>query len=112
MDTTEKKCTFDEMPVLLTRLLERFDSLCHHIRSLRTGGHASDWMGIDQLREYLPGNPARHTVYEWIREQKFPHYNRGKNFFFFRPEVDAWLKEGRCPSRSLRKACGKSNKNS
>ena len=92
MEPTGKKCTFDEMPDILSKLLERFDNLCALLRSNRTGSFHSDWMDIDQLREYLPGIVARSTIYDWIHNSGFPHYKHGKSFFFLRPEVDNWLR--------------------
>lgn len=92
MEPTGKKLTFDEMPNLLSKLLERFDNLCALIRSDRTGSLHSDWMDIDQLREYLPGIIARTTIYDWIHKNDFPHYKHGKSYFFLRSEVDIWLR--------------------
>ena len=112
METTEKKCSFDEMPSLLARLLERFDNLSALLHSRRAGVLDSNWMDIDQLRAYLPGHMARSTIYEWIKEDGLPHYRKGKNYFFLRPEVDAWIKNKQSRSRTESKSCVKSNKNS
>ena len=91
MEPTGKKLTFDEMPGLLAKLLERFDNLSALLRSKGTGSLHSDWMDIDQLREYLPGFIARSTIYEWIHNRGFPHYKYGKSYYFFKTEVDKWL---------------------
>ncbi len=112
METTEKKCSFDEMPSLLARLLERFDNLSALLHSRHAGDLDSHWMDIDQLRAYLPGHMARSTIYDWIKGDGLPHYRKGKNYFFLRPEVDAWIKSKRSRSRTVSKSCGKSNKNS
>lgn len=110
MEPTGKKLTFDEMPGLLAKLLERFDNLSALLRSKGTGSHHSDWMDIDQLRDYLPGQMARSTIYDWVKRYNFPHYQRGKALYFLRPEVDAWLKDNEGRSHTLSHSCGNLNK--
>jgi len=112
METTEKTCSFDEMPSILARLVERFDNLSALLHSRRAGVLDSNWMDIDQLRAYLPGHMARATIYDWIKGGGLPHYRKGKHYFFLRPEVDAWMRKTRSRSRTESKSCGKSNKNS
>ena len=79
METTEKKCSFDEMPSLLARLLERFDNLSALLHSRRAGVLDSNWMDIDQLRAYLPGHMARSTIYEWIKDKSFRSRTESKS---------------------------------
>ena len=56
----------------------------------------SEWMDVEELRDYLPGHPAKCTVYQWIRYDGFPHYQNAKSYWFRRSEVDDWLiKNGR-----------------
>ena len=51
----------------------------------------SEWMDIDELRDYLPGHNARCTIYQWIRYDGFPYYQNAKSYYFRRGEVDDWL---------------------
>ena len=91
MESTGKKCSFDEMPSLLVIIHERIDTLSALVRGVLYGHSRSEWMDIDQLRDYLPGHLSRATVYDWIRNEGFPHYKRGKSYYFRRLEVDDWL---------------------
>lgn len=96
MESAGKKCSFDEMPSLLVIIMERVDTLNALVRGLLSGRSYSEWMDIDQLRDYLPGHITRGTVYDWIRNEGFPYYKRSKSYYFRRQEVDKWLMNGHC----------------
>ncbi len=92
MESTGKNITFDEMPFLIAKLLDRFDALSAQIQAKTSSNPLSEWMDIDELRDYLPGHVARCTVYDWIKNDGFPHYKNGKALYFLRSEIDDWLK--------------------
>ena len=69
------------MPRILAELRDRIEELTS----------PSEWMDIDELRDYLPGHNARCTIYQWIRYDGFPFYQNAKCYYFRRTEVDEWL---------------------
>ena len=50
-------------------------------------------MDVEELCEYLPGHPAKCTIYTWANHNYIPHHMCGKSLCFFRPEIDKWLKK-------------------
>lgn len=55
---------------------------------------ASPWMGIDELRNYLPSRPARITIYRMIESGKLKAKKIGRKYYWHRDEIDKWLEEG------------------
>ena len=54
-----------------------------------------EYLTIDQLRDYLPQNPAKQTVYQWVHFKKIPYHKRGKAVLFKRTEIDQWIESTR-----------------
>ncbi|MBW6491304.1 MAG: helix-turn-helix domain-containing protein [Lentimicrobium sp.] len=54
-----------------------------------------EYLTIDQLRDYLPQNPAKQTVYQWVHFKQVPYHKRGKSVLFKRSEIDQWISETR-----------------
>lgn len=94
MDKTEKTITFDNLPQAVALLLSEVRELRSLIETNTTYGGFSPWMDITELCEYLPGHPAKCTVYEWIHSGAIPFHRCGKLFGFFRPEIDKWMMKG------------------
>lgn len=53
-------------------------------------------MDIDQLRQFLPGNPSRITIYRKTGKGEIPHHKApgGRELYFLKSEIDEWLKNG------------------
>lgn len=56
-----------------------------------TLGPEDEWMTVSDLLRYIPGNPKRPTVMNWLYTYGIPHYKSGKTLLFRRSEIDAWL---------------------
>ena len=91
MDSTERRITFDSMPRILADLCDRVDELALLLEQNTSLRRPSEWMDIDELRDYLPGHNARCTIYQWIHYDGFPYYQNAKSYYFRREEVDQWL---------------------
>jgi|GEM_PF-6263413 len=60
-------------------------------------------MGMGELVEYVkPYNKkiSQSTIYKWImlakrKRNTFPFHKRGKNLYFFKPEIDKWFRSDR-----------------
>ena len=48
-------------------------------------------MTAEEAAAYLQVD--RNTLYRWRREGKIPHIKVGNKIFFYRGELDAWMKE-------------------
>ncbi len=93
MDSSEERITFDNLPKAVATLLEEVRSLKALTENLTTYGGFSPWMDVEELCEYLPGHPAKCTIYAWANHNYIPHHMCGKSLCFFRPEIDKWLKK-------------------
>jgi excisionase family DNA binding protein len=92
MDSTEERIDFENMPRILAELRKEIKDL----KSLMLGKNdltrLTEWMDVEELRDYLPGHPAKCTIYEWAKNGKIPHYRNGKLLYFFREEIRNWLR--------------------
>lgn len=91
MDSSDKRISFDSMPRILAELLDRIEELTLCLEQNNSKSGPSEWMDIDELRDYLPGHNARCTIYQWIRCDSLPYYQNAKCYYFRRKEVDEWL---------------------
>ena len=53
------------------------------------------WFDVPGLCEYLPGKPVKATIYGYTSQGIIPSHKKGRELFFLKSEIDAWLKEGR-----------------
>jgi predicted DNA-binding transcriptional regulator AlpA len=61
-----------------------------------TNHHSEDrWYDIDELIDYLPGNPAKATIYGYVSRTEIPYHKTGKRLSFLKSEIDNWLKSKR-----------------
>jgi predicted DNA-binding transcriptional regulator AlpA len=93
MDSAETRISFDSMPRILAELRDKIEGLTLLLEQHTSSPSPSEWMDIDQLREYLPGTLTRSTIYQWIRRDGFPYYQNARCYYFRRKEVDKWLVE-------------------
>lgn len=92
MDSSEERITFDNLPKAVATLLEEVRSLKDLTENLTTYGGFSPWMDVEELCEYLPGHPAKCTIYSWIHDGFIPFHRCGKTFCFYRPDIDRWIR--------------------
>lgn len=93
MDSSEERINFENMPRILAELRRDIQEL----KSLMLGKYdpmrLSEWMDVEEIRDYLPGHPAKCTIYEWVRNDRIPHYRNGKLLYFYREEIREWLRQ-------------------
>lgn len=55
------------------------------------------WLSLEELCDYLPGKPAKSSVYAWVAAKRIPfHKNKNtKRLIFHKPAIDLWLSAGR-----------------
>lgn len=53
------------------------------------------WFDIDELSNYLPGKPAKQTIYGYVSSGEIPFHKTGKRLAFLKSEIDKWLQSKR-----------------
>jgi excisionase family DNA binding protein len=87
------KSTWDTLPDRVDEIIKKIDLLISD--KVSQNKEADYFLSIEDLRDYLPENPARQTIYGWIFERKIPFEKHGKRLYFRKSEVDKWLANGR-----------------
>lgn len=57
------------------------------------------WFSIEELSEYLPGQPTVTTLYGKVQRREIPFSRQGKRLIFRQSEIDLWLQSGRVKTR-------------
>ena len=85
--------TFEQLPKVVVEISRKLDLL---IADKAAQAKNEDFlMTLEELRDYLPDNPARQTVYCWIYERKIPYEKYGKRVYFRKSSIEQWLANGR-----------------
>jgi len=95
---TNAPMTFEDMSALLSKMSDRMEYIEHLLTRLTeqtVSTYCDQWFSIDELSDYIPGNPKKPTIYGWVSAQKIPYHKKGKHLAFLRSEIDEWLKQGR-----------------
>lgn len=50
------------------------------------------WLSIEELIDYLPGNPSKGTIYMSVSRGDIPSHKNGKRLAFRKSSIDNWLK--------------------
>jgi hypothetical protein len=85
--------SFDRLPEAVSKLLREVDEMKSMLRAIadREGQPEKKWMSVDDLIVYLPGKPARQTIYSWVWKKAIPYHKAGAKLQFLRSEIDAWI---------------------
>jgi excisionase family DNA binding protein len=51
------------------------------------------WFDLNELCEYHPDKPSKHTVYGWVNAGIIPVHKGGKKLRFLKSEIDNWLSQ-------------------
>ncbi|GAB3719815.1 hypothetical protein GCM10027592_63450 [Spirosoma flavus] len=74
--------------------------IADYVTRQSTNVETNRWFSIEELSNYLPGNPAVTTLYGKVQRREIPHKKMGKRLVFLKSEIDQWLKEQHRKSRS------------
>jgi predicted DNA-binding transcriptional regulator AlpA len=92
----EKKPLFTLTTEELEALFVNCVNSCLQNNSTLTNSPEPDrWLNLPALCEYLPGRPVKATIYGKVSKRIIPFHKKGRELFFLKSEIDAWLKEGR-----------------
>ena len=85
--------SFDNLPNAVSQLIEEVGEMKTMLQTIadREGQPEKKWMSVDDLIVYLPGKPARQTIYSWVWKKAIPYHKAGAKLQFLRSEIDAWI---------------------
>ena len=85
--------SFDSLPGMVAEINKKIDLL---IADRVSHSKEDDYlMTMEDLRDFLPENPARQTVYMWVNEGKIPCEKYGRRLYFRKTDIDRWISVGR-----------------
>lgn len=85
--------SFDSLPGMVAEINKKIDLL---IADRVFHDKDEDYlMTIEDLRDFLPENPARQTVYMWVNDGKIPFEKYGRRLYFRKTDIDRWISVGR-----------------
>ncbi|MGQ7868956.1 helix-turn-helix domain-containing protein [Sunxiuqinia sp. sy24] len=90
-----KELSFDAIPAKIQELNSRLIRIEHLLKTKGEKAETDQWFDLDQLVNYLPGHPAKQTIYGLVSNRKIPFHKRGKRLIFSKKSIDLWIAEGR-----------------
>ena len=95
------KVTFDDMPRMMSELLDQMRTLTDRVKRLETPeGRPKTSSGREILTTMEVANLlklARITVYRMASRGDIPCYKSGKNLMFYRDEILEWVDSRKSP---------------
>ena len=85
---------FNNLPEAVAALSDKIDRLLS-LQQNASSEHSVNWMTLEQTCAYIPGKPAKSTVYGLVSERGIPYHKKGKRLIFLKSEIDAWIIDGR-----------------
>ncbi len=90
MDFT--KVTFETLPQAVSTLISKVDYLEQLFKAqAQLNTENTQWLSIDELCNYLPGKPAKATIYGKVHKREIPHKKIGKRLVFLKSDIDEWI---------------------
>ncbi|MGD9929563.1 MAG: helix-turn-helix domain-containing protein [Mangrovibacterium sp.] len=90
-----KELSFDSLPLAVQELNSRLIRIEHLLKGKSENSESDQWLDLDQLVNYLPGHPAKQTIYGLVSNRKIPFHKRGKRLIFSKKSIDLWIEESR-----------------
>jgi len=93
MYQTNDPMTFDRLPEAVSKLMKDVGEMKSMLQTIadRDTQPEKKWMSVDDLIIYLPGKPARQTIYSWVWKKAIPYHKAGAKLQFLKSEIDAWI---------------------
>ena len=85
--------TFEKLPEAVSKIIDSINNIERLLnQSINQNPETDRLFSIDDLCEYLPGNPAKVTIYGKVQRREIPHKKVGKRLMFLKSEIDSWVK--------------------
>lgn len=86
--------TFEQLPMVVGSMLSKLEVIERTFSQIQFFSTQEERpLSVNEAAEFL-GIP-KNTLYSLTSRRKIPVHKRGKHLFFFKPELTAWVKEGR-----------------
>ena len=86
---------FDSLPQAVSDLTGKVDTILELLlkqKNKNTEAQQEDkWFSLNELCKYLPGHPAKSTIYRKTSNRSIPHKRVGGRLIFLKSEIDLWL---------------------
>ena len=85
--------SFDSLPTAVSKLIKEVGEMKTMLQTIaeRDARPEKKWMSVQDLIMYLPGKPARQTIYTWVWKKTIPYHKAGAKLQFLKSEIDAWI---------------------
>ena len=93
MIQSNEPLSFDSLPKAVSTLIKEVGEMKSMLQAVadRNGQPEREWMTLDELILYLPGKPAKQTIYCWVSKKNIPFHKAGQKLQFLKSEIDAWM---------------------
>jgi len=91
----DNSISFDNLPSAVQDMNNRLIRIEHLLKGKVENPESDQWFDLDQLINYLPGHPAKPTIYGLVCQRKIPFLKKGKRLIFSKQTIDQWISEGR-----------------
>lgn len=93
MQTKSEPVSFDRLPQAVAQLIDDMSEVKQLLNVIvqRDESSTVKWMSVEDLMNYLPGRPAKQTIYSWVWKKCIPYHKAGAKLQFLRSEIDAWI---------------------
>ena len=93
MQNNSQPVSFEQLPEAVAKLTNDMakDKAFLQDLSKQSFTKATVWMSVEDLINYIPGHPAKQTIYYWVWRKAIPYHKAGAKLQFLKSEIDAWL---------------------
>lgn len=92
-----KPFTFDQIPKLIGKLLDRMERIELMLKGLNFAPHPEEeLLTISEAAAYL--NLSVATLYSKVSRNEVPVCKKGKRLYFLKSELTAWIQSGKIPT--------------
>ncbi len=86
--------TFDQLPQAIVKIQEKLEAIEKLLANDKTESKSKDEiLNISQAAAFL--NLAVPTIYGRVSKQQIPVYKQGKRLYFYKSELEEWIKSGK-----------------
>ena len=93
MQNNSQPVSFEQLPEAVGKLMDDMAEVKAFLKDLskQSFSKAPEWMSVEDLINYIPGHPAKQTIYCWVWRKAIPYHKAGAKLQFLKSEIDAWL---------------------
>ena len=93
MQNNSNPVSFEQLPEAVAKLINDMAEVKAFLQDLskQSFTKATVWMSVEDLINYIPGHPAKQTIYCWVWRKAIPYHKAGAKLQFLKSEIDAWL---------------------